>query len=259
MIARKLIAYLLVLAFAISPARGGSITMPFPGPGAATGVVAIGTPVSIGTGTASSGTTLTMTTTGAIPSGSLALVSVSVIRSASVSVSSVSDGTNSYSLARSSTWDSNTFVVNEIWYKENAAAVSSSATITVTVSGAMNSGDSQVAAAYVTGIITASSLDKVNSASSGVTSTTTPASGSTGTLAQSNEIVFGVIGGYTSPVAAPVITESSGFTLLSNQTSTTRYFLHWGYRVVAATTAQNYQPTVTAYLGGDVIATFKGN
>lgn len=254
---------LLSLCLAVFPALAGSISIPFPGPGGGAGTIPIGTPVSIGSNEQSTISSLTMTTSGAIPAGSLALVFIEINKSTAISVSSVSDGTNSYTLARTSTWDVNTFVTYEIWYKANASAVGSGATITATLSATAGN-TNLIAAAYVTGVLTSSPLDKVNSGTTGC-SGLSPNSGSTGTLTIANEIVFGGTGGYVSPVTAAVISvESSGFTQLHNVVgSSTRFLNHTAYRIVNATTAQTYNPTVggsaTASCFGTVIASFKGN
>lgn len=261
MILKKLLAYALVAAFGISPARAGTITMPYPGPGQGAGTIALQAPVSIGTNSAAAGaTSLTVATTGAIPAGSLAIVAIYIIKNSAISVSSVSDGTNTYALARTSTWDTNTFVTVELWYKANASAVGSGATVTATLSAATSSGDSLISTGYVIGALTAAPLDKVNSGSSGATPVTNTSSGSTGTLTITNEIALGLTGGYTSPSAAVSFTEATGFTVFTNQASSTRYFLHVGYQIVNATTALTYQPTLTnPALGAAVITTFKGN
>jgi hypothetical protein len=131
-------------------------------------------------------------------------------KSASMSVSSVSDGTNSYSLGRSATWDGTNLELTEVWYKENASAVAAGATITVTFSATTGPGSSNiniVGACYITGAATSSSLDKVNSTTA--TTTTTPASGSTGALTNAYEIAIGVIGYYRS-AGASAVTEARG-------------------------------------------------
>lgn len=219
--------------------------------------MAIGTPASLGSGQSSSSSTVTMTTGAAIPGGSLAVVAISFNKSSTISVSSVSDGTNSYTRARTSTWDASNARVVELWYKENASGVSSGATITATASVTSDANVNMIAAAYVTGVETASALDAVNSTR--YAPSTSYASGSTGTLSQADEIAFGVAAGYTASSAATV-TEGSGFTQIveRQQGSGAQEFIHLAYEIVAATTALNYQPSlsVTSY-GASLIATFK--
>lgn len=215
------------------------------------------TPLSLGSNTFLTNTTTpTMTTTAAIPAGSLAVVAVGAQRSTSFSVSSVSDGTNSYSLGRTSTWSAANGYVVELWYCANASAVGSGATITVTMSAATQNPTS-LAACYVRGVAVATPLDKANSTD--YSPGTAYSSGTTGALTQANEIAFGFVSGYTS-AAQTAVTEGSGFSSIVDQQqgSGAQFFCHLAYQNVFSTTALNYQPTlsVTAY-GSSLIATFK--
>lgn len=252
---KRFFASALAALFFVSQAAAQGL--PFPGPGMPAKPV-IGTPASLGSGQSSSSTTVTMTTSADIPAGSLVVVGVSFNKGSSIAVSSVSDGTNSYTLARTSTWNAGPGRVLELWYKQNASAVSSGATITATANTSSSSNLNMICAAYVTGVQTSSSLDAVNSTvySPG----TAYASGSTGTLAQANEIAFGLAGGYTA-ASATVVTEGSGFTQIveRQQGSGSQEFIHLARQIVSATTALNYQPSlsVTAY-GASIISTFKG-
>ncbi len=257
---RRALKSFVALLLSAGLASASPAALPFPGPGGlGAGTVPLAAPVGIGTNSVAAGaSSFTVTTTGAIPAGSTPMVAIMILKSTAISVSSVSDGTNTYVLGRTSTWDINTFVTVEIWYKANASAVGSGATITINLSAATSNGDSIASAFYVTGVLTASPLDKVNSGT-GV-ATTTPASGSTGTLTISNEIAIGAVGGYAGGGITATWTESTGFTLLSNNVANTRFGLHVGYQIVSATTALNYQPVASSnFTYGDVIATFKGN
>lgn len=231
--------------------------LPFPGPGMPAKPV-IGTPVTLGSTVSSAATrsSATHTTTAAIPAGSLAIVAVFAPFGGAQTISSISDGTNSYASAVTNAYDGSTQLVAAIYYKENAAAVSSSATITVTFSGSTITQPTVISALYVTGVQTSSPLDKTNS---GTTSAgTTYASGTTGALTQANEIAIGFIGEYNASVT---ITEGSGFTTLNSprQGSGSNYNANLAYQIVSATTALNYQPSTSANTYGKaLIATFKG-
>jgi hypothetical protein len=197
-----------------------------------------------------------LTTTNAIPAGSLAVVCVQAIFAAAQTISSISDGTNTYTSAVTNAWDASTQLVDAIYYKENAAAVSSGATITVTFSANTLAQPTILNAGYVTGIQTASSLDKTNS---GITSNSTVyASGSTGTLSQADEVAFGFLGDYNANISQG---EGAGFTAINTTSQGSGGFFNsrFSYQIVAATTALNYQPSTTLpTFGKALIATFKG-
>lgn len=218
----------------------------------------IGPPVSIGTNVGTGGgTTMTITTTQAIPKGALLLVGTIFTKSTTISVSSISDGTNSYSLAKSAGWDATNTENEELWYCANAAAIASGATITITYSATTTGTNPPIAvAAYCTGIATSSPLDKT--ASTVYAPGTAFSSGSSGTLTQGYELIIGFLGFYN---AACTITEASGFTQINDQDqgSGARFRCHMAYQIVNATTAVNYQPTLSAAnFGGSILASFKG-
>lgn len=199
---------------------------------------AIGTPTTLGSNnTGTSAASLTITTTGAIVAGNLVVVAIYVIGT-NPTVTSVSDGTNSYTRANNSLSGTGT---GELWYKENASAVGSSASLTVNFGGTITT--STIAAAQVSGIASSSSYD--SAAAAAATGTSTTPSATTGTLAQAEEIVFGVVTvGSTS-----TLTESAGFTNLYSLSNGAAVKLGLGYDIVAATTAVTYHPT----LGSSVI------
>lgn len=223
----------------------------------------IGIPVSLGANVgAALSSSITMTTSAAIPGGSLAVVAVIIEKNTSISVTSVSDGTNSYSLGKSALYDASSFACVEFWYCANANAVAAGATITANFSAAMGPGSGNVpviCAAYSTGVATVSPLDKTASAQ--FVATTAPSSGSSGTLTQAYEIVFGILGLYSSG-GAVTLTESAGFTQVVDQQqgATGNWRIHLAYQIVNATTALNYQPTLSANSSGaqSIVATFKG-
>lgn len=252
------LAALFALWTHVAFAQGGPI---FPGPGNTSAAPpVIGTPVSLGCalGVAAS-SSVTLTTTAAIPLGALVVVGVQVGFSTSQAISSVSDGTNTYSAAVSASWDATGALGTGLWQKPNAAAVSSSASLTATFSAAAVGGTNVpvICAAYVTGIQATTPLDKTNFGK--FEPGTAYASGSTGTLSQVNEIAFGFVGASQNCTS---VTEGSGFTTISPSPKLQGAGNQWcgnlAYRMPAVTTAQNYQPTLTSSFGAALIATFKG-
>lgn len=232
-------------------------SIPFPGPGAASSAP-IGTPQSLGTSNASVGivSTTTLVTTANILSGDLAVVCVNMNTNNSVTAASVSDGTNTYTKAIGSGIYG---VVTEttLWYKANASAVGSGATITVTLSapttGATNG--FAVGAGRVTGVI-AVPIDKTaaGTAGAGTSATTTTAA-----LSQANEIGWGC-GGMIA--ASGTYGSATGFTNLNHtENLTSNTFAALDYKVVAATTALTFTPTwtVAGSRAAATIGTFKGN
>jgi len=215
---------------------------------------AIGVPASIATTAiwSTAQTVRTLTTTSNIVSGDLVIVAVSYYTGTGASVSTVSDGTNSYSLGVSARGASGTPAAVELWYKSNASAVGSGATITLTFTSGTAGGN--LAAARVTGINTSSPLDKT---ATDVTTTSTPTV-TTAALTQTNEIAFGIQGGYNQTT----YTVASGFTNIMSSNNTGQVVLGLDYKVVASTSAITYQPTSSGGGGpasmGAAVATFKG-
>lgn len=218
-------------------------------------------PVAIGTGfTAAGNSSITITTSAAIPVGALVCVAVQLNKSSTISVSSISDGTNSYSVAKSVGWDTNTFAEAALWYKENAAAVASSSTITVTLSTTTSGNESQACAFYFPGQqVQTGSLDKTAGASTGASAVTGPSSGASAALSQTEEIVVGFFGGYGSAASNPSVSNENGFTLITNASHDARMVVHAAYKFQNnSTTAATYAPTFsTTVNGGCGVATFK--
>jgi hypothetical protein len=219
---------------------------------------AIGTPTSAGSGGATTSVaSLAFTTTAALVAGNHVVVAIAMKSSAGASVSSVSDGTNSYTQAAFKVSTNGTVDRVELWYKENAAAVSSGATLTITLSAALGATNPGINAGIVqlSGMLTASSLDSaaIGNAfnNSGTTLTAT-----TGTLATNNEIVFGVL----TQGAGSAYTESATFTnIFADVGGANRGALSLGYDIVSATTAVGYTPSVATLTGlAAIAAPFKG-
>lgn len=219
----------------------------------------IGTPVSLGSaqGTASTNS-MTITTTAASPNGALLFVVTHFHKATTISVSSISDGTNNYTLARSGGWDATNQENTELWYCANAAGMGSGATITITYSSTVSGTAGSVAAAgYCSGILASSPLDSVNSTLYAPGANFS--SGATATLAQAKELIIGALGFYNTN--APLSSEGGGFTGLIDFNPGTASFYHCrlAYQIVNATTAINYQPVLSASeFGHSIIASFKG-
>lgn len=197
-----------------------------------------------------------MTTTANLLAGNLAVVGVTETTNNSITITGVSDGTNTYTEAKS-TGLYGTYTETSLWYCANAQAVSSGATITATFSGTAGSGTNigAMAAAQVSGIIS-SPLDRTAAASTTSAATVTA---TTSTLAKSNEIAFGYSAGLNSSV--PTYSGASNFTNLSQTTDGSNTRTALDYDSVAATTAVSFAPAYSAAsirMGG-VVATFKGN
>ncbi len=214
----------------------------------------IGTPQSVGTAVANADTssTLVLTTATAILSGDLVVWGVGSSHSPNIgTVTSVTDGTNTYTTAITQTGGS----VNqegEVWYVQNAAAVSSAATVTFTFS---ITGYNGLAAAglRVPGIVTSSALDKTGVGPG--TATTTPTA-ATGTLAQATEIVIGLMTG-----GGSTITVGSGFTSPAGSinSANTNQFLMLAYEIVASTNSVTWAPSQgAANTETCMVASFKG-
>jgi hypothetical protein len=185
----------------------------------------MGIPTTLGSHGVSSSTTCTITTTAAIVAGNLVIVAIST---GGHTVSGVTDGTNTYTHAFSA---ADADVNTEIWYKQNAAAVGSGASLIVTVSG---SDVQAITAAQVSGVLASSSYDSSTghgaSALAGV---------STGTLSKAQEIIFGATG-RQGPVGS--LTDTAPFTNLVGFTANS-----WGitlsYAIRNSTASVTYHPS----------------
>lgn len=224
------------------------------------GAAPIGTPTSFGAGQSGgigNVSSYAISTSAAVKAGYLAIVAVTITTNNTQTVLSVSDGTNSYAKAET-TGLYGTSTETSLWYKLNAAAVGSGATITVDFTGASGSGTNIAAilTAQVSGILTSGALDQVKAASTTAADTVTA---TTSTLGKANEIAFG----YSAALNATVPTYSGApnFTNLSQTTDGGLTRTALDYDTVAATTAVSFSPAYTAasFRMGGVVATFEGN
>jgi hypothetical protein len=214
------------------------------------GVVPIGTPISLGTNSsAASIGSLTITTGTNIQAGDLVVIAIAADNGAN-DVSGVSDGTNTYARAQSGLF--NSVLDGELWYKCNAAAVSSGASLTVSFS--VNSTATAIAASRISGITPTSCLDVAPSATIN-NAATTSCSIASGTLAKANEILVG----YVYANGGPAITEGAGFNTISNVTIGGNIALDYASQTVAATGSKTYAPTFASNKNMCMIISFKGN
>jgi len=219
----------------------------------------IGTPVSIGSSISTPviKSSWTLTTTATVPASALIVVCTQHAFGSAQTITSITDGGfNTYTNAVTNAFDASTQLISACYYKENANQLAAGSIITVTLSANTLAQPSILNAAYVTGVIGSGSLDKTNS---GLTSNGTAyASGTTGVLAQANEIAIGFVGMYNGNAT---ITEGAGFTNINTtaQGSGSFYQSRMSRQIVAATTALNYQPSASLNtFGKTLIATFKG-
>jgi len=164
-------------------------------------------------------------------------------------VSTISDGTNSYSVATTSS-SSGSGEDGELWYCKNAAAVASGGKVTITFSGSLTgSGNGAIAlVCRVPGISTATALDKTN-ATWGQTYSI-----ASGTLSVANEIVFGTSGSFNSLT----YTESSGFTNVNNLSGGVLNS-YLSYDIVSTTASVTYSPNWSVNDNAvNELATFEG-
>jgi hypothetical protein len=219
-------AALRATATAIGSAHGGGTT------------ATISTPTLVGQGVG-----LSFTTSHPIVAGNLVVMAASMSGTIGETVTGASDGINSYTPALDEAY-SGANAATCLLYCENAAAVASGATITITESGG--------AAACVTVIAQCSGISAFDSSGVG-SSNPTSAAGSapsvtTGILSQSNEIVFGV----SSVLGGPAYTESAGFTAIAHENYFSVVDVDLSYRIVSSTTPVTYSPGWSA--GSDFIS-----
>lgn len=243
------------LLLLVSPAWGQAL--PFPGPGTFvnSGGAPIGVPTSIGTiGTgAVNVSSQTLTTTANIVSGNAVFICVGSNSPNTITVNSISDGTNTYTVAKQQTISANTNL--EIWYKGNAAAVSSGATITVTFSGTTGTSSGIIILAAQDSGVVASPLDKV---AGNFGTTATSVSATTASLVTANELAIGC----SYQIVAQTYSGASGFTNLNTVATSGGNGSGWmDYQKLSSATAVTYAPTWASgsLRIGAAIGTFKGN
>jgi len=192
----------------------------------------------------SSTNTLTTTTTQPIVSGNLSIIAVGGSTN-SLTVSSVTDGTNTYALAiRQPAAAGNWW--NEIWYKANAAAVSSGATITVTLSASAGGASYQeIYGIQASGIATTSPVDKA----AGATSTATTALVTIPALTTAPQLAF-CFGKANNVTATLSIPDPAWINLFNaNVTGGQNQAITLDWRAVTNPSSITYNPTWSAASG----------
>lgn len=194
----------------------------------------IGTPVDLGAAEQATGTrtTFALTTGSACASGSTVVVLETTDNIAPAT--GVSDGTAYAGMTASSQTSTGSV---QLWWRTLASTLASGSTITATYSG--TSGPRTAHALCVSGLA-ASPVD-IAGVGAKDASTTSPTI-STGTLAQSNELVIGytIVLGSTATFTGP-----SGWTMLTSETASSTYKAYWGYEIVAATGSVAFAPTLS--------------
>jgi len=195
--------------------------------------------------------TITLTTVAAIPGGAGVVVCTGNV-DGNHAISSISDGTNSYTKGGGGV-TANGITGSEIWYKQNASAVSSGATLTVTGSANFDTNAVFVIAAYVTSL----AVTPVDNHPAPGNNTNTI---STGVLAQASELVIGTFVGYQA--ANPTYNESAGFTNIAAVSLSAANYVAGGcgYKITNATTSVTYNPSFTNAATNSAIdvVSFKG-
>lgn len=209
--------------------------------------MAIGIPVSLGSVAAGSASSAALNAAANIVAGDLVVVFVTIFND-TTTVSSISDGTNAYVFRDAISNPGN--CRNEVWYRENAAAVTSPV---ITVNFAGSATTPSISAVRVTGIQTASSADQA-AHGQGLASSFT--AGPTATLAQANEIALGFSfdrGGTTQNVG-------TGFTGLLAYSDLQTATVKVDYQILSATAAVTFSGLLNS--GGTNfcanVVTFKG-
>jgi hypothetical protein len=196
-------------------------------------------PTSLGASISASGagSSATVTTSGNIVAGAAVFIVVGMNTTNSVTPSSVSDGTNTYSEGPEV---AQTLTNASIWYKFNASAVSSGATVTINFSGASGTAnDTSVAIAQSTGCVGV--YDKHGTGAGTSTPITTT---STGTLSSATELAIGgaVVQGSSSAYSA-----TSPFINVNSAVNTSPgYGVALDYESLSATTAITYTAAWTS-------------
>lgn len=201
-----------------------------------------GVPATLGsTSAAGSTTSIALTASANIQAGDTVYVVISHYANSTDTVSSVSDGTNTYTLCtRTGNGASNQEA--EVWAAVNCSAVTSP-TITANFTGAVTFRG--IGAARVTGV----SARDANPAAVASSSTASPSLAS-GTLAATREVIFGAFAANTTAS----ITESTGFTVLWNET-TAGVTTHLAYRLVQNVTSITYNPSWTGATAAIILVT----
>lgn len=213
-------------------------------------VAAIGTPTSLGTASAaaSGGTGTLVITTGAdCPPGSLAVVIAD--GEGSIATTTVADSAgNSYTAGTTYAFPSNRL---RFYWSIIGTDLPSSGTITTTY--ALDTGKKYATASCVSGVASAD----LDGGASGTTGASTAPSITTATLNNANEIIYAVVQVVTGVSDTYTEDAGNGWTTLNSVSLATSGKMHVAYKIVAATTAKTYAPTLgTSRTWGESYQTF---
>lgn len=217
--------------------------------------MAIPTLVQSISGTAGSGTTLSLTLNNPTTHGNcLVVASASTDNSNQPLVSGVTIGgsADNFAAANSIRNNATSTVAAAGWYDPNCAGGSTA----VVVSYTGDAGIGPEVMAWVmewSGIKTTSPLDAAPAGAIGGASGTW-SSGSTGTLAQSNELAIGIV---ASALSGGATTPGAPWTELAQIGTSGSCLLGVGYQVVSSTTALTYNGTQASNYYATVIFTLK--
>ena len=200
---------------------------------------------NLGTNTFSAVTTVNITTTATSAAGGAILVVLSLAASSAWTCSD--SGGNTYIALADNLYNTNRHLM--MFYIANNALLASGGTITISWT---TSAAGKCAACYLAGAATVSPVDVIGTKATG---TATSSTVSTGTLAQSDELVVGIVSQTSDP---GTWTEASGFTAINNPTAATGDNPRWAYQVVASTASVTYAPSwLTSRAYGTNVYSFK--
>lgn len=194
--------------------------------------MALGTPVNQGiAGIGTTVTSINLTTLADMAAGDLFVIAV---MRASSGVLSASDSLGNTYTTQSEFTDTES--TNRLYFIRCKVTTPIPAGSTIVIANSVSTRFA-VAAASVSGT-DASPFDQQTAGNAGAD--TAPTSLATGALAQADEILFGAVAvnsGY-----GDTFTQPSGWTALTKGGTAGENGVHWGYKIVAATTAQTYGP-----------------
>jgi len=202
-------------------------------------------------GTATSGTTVTVTLTNPTTAGNCLVISVGASQgTTNPTVSGVTLGGSATNVVNAKTANNNADVDCEVWVIWNIAGGQTS--VVVTFNAGTGAGQQNVVwAEEYSGVLATSNPVDAATANGANGNSTSPSSGSTGTLSQPGELLIGAIS------AGAVITGPSSPWVNETNATVSTLSLIAGHQVTSATTAQTYSGTITSAVWGAVIVGLK--
>jgi len=201
-----------------------------------------GNGTTVGRGTATTGNSVSVTSLATPGNNNLLIAVIGVVAVPAITVSSITQsGVNWSTLGAgkqvSKTADSN-YVDCEIWVGIVEASGTPGTAITVNFSGTINYG-AVVDVCEYSGLKTSGFLDKTNTANGSSTSTAT---GATGTLSQASELIIGALCNYKGSQSTP----TNGFALLDGAQVNSDLSVAYLELIVSATTTQSSGTTAAS-------------